>query len=358
MSQPSRTPLSREARNPVTTDLTGQIKPNVNFAPIARGHTYVYQGELEVESSTPKTVAVKHIIGQGKSRDAWARMDVRVRRETVVWMRLKHKNIVELLGTTADTRLPTGIVPQWIASEQENIDQPSGVMLDTESPFTSHGMVSRWMMKGNLGDFIKEGLELGHRLQIVSIVLPIVDSLLNVLQACDVAAGLAYLHSEDIIHGDLTSANVLIDDDGSARLTDFGLSTIIAEFEDTSFITSTIGGYLRFRALEIMPPLTGDYEGFKPVLTPACDVYSLGGVVLQILTGKLPYHNIINETMVALVLAQRQKPERPSGEGCEALTEVYWNFIVSCWSNSPEDRCSAEEALNKLIRLREETLAV
>ena len=90
------------------------------------------------------------------------------------------------------------------------------------------------------------------------------------------------MHSKNIIHGDLTSANVLIDDDGSARLADFGLSSIVAEFEDTSFITSTIGGYLRFRALEIMPPLNGDYEDFRPMLTPACDVYSLGGVVLQV----------------------------------------------------------------------------
>ena len=74
----------------------------------------------------------------------------------------------------------------------------------------------------------------------------------------------------------------------------------------------------------------------------------------QVLTGKLPYHNIIDDTMVALVVAQRKQPERPSGEGCEALTEAYWNFIVNCWSNK---RPSSEQAHKELIRLREEALA-
>ncbi|KAF7984274.1 hypothetical protein HWV62_16128 [Athelia sp. TMB] len=256
-------------------------------------------------------------------------------------MRLKHDNIVALLGTVKATRASIGLASQQTTNEEENHDSPAGETSDPP-PFTCHGMVSHWMMNGNLDHFIKESLELGHRLQI----------------ACDVAAGLTYLHSEDIIHGDLTSANVLIDDDGRARLVDFGLSSIMAEFENTSFITSTIGGYLRFRALELMPPLDGNYEDFMPVLTPACDVYSLGSVALQILTGKLPYHKITEDTMVALVVAQRKQPERPSGKGCEALTDEYWNFIVSCWSNDPNKRHSAEKAQKELIRLRKEALGV
>lgn len=39
---------------------------------------------------------------------------------------------------------------------------------------------------------------------------------------------------------------------------------------------------MRFRALEISPPIDGRYEDFKPQLTFACDVYSLGSVVLQV----------------------------------------------------------------------------
>lgn len=108
------------------------------------------------------------------------------------------------------------------------------------------------------------------------------------------------VHSQNIMHGDLTAANVLIDDNEKACLTDFGLSSIKEEFEGTSFLSvsgsllsvqhfksstfiqSTIGGALRFRALEISPPVEGSYENFKPELTFACDVYSLGSVILQV----------------------------------------------------------------------------
>lgn len=50
------------------------------------------------------------------------------------------------------------------------------------------------------------------------------------------------VHLEGIIHGDLNADNVLINDQEVACLVDFGLSMIQVEFDDTSFITSTVGG--------------------------------------------------------------------------------------------------------------------
>jgi serine/threonine protein kinase len=76
-------------------------------------------------------------------------------------------------------------------------------------------------------------------------------------------------------------ANILIDDNGKALLVDFGLSTIKAEFEGTSYCSSTVGGAIRWRALELLP-LTP--EDFTPKLTAACDVYSYGSVMLQVRT--------------------------------------------------------------------------
>lgn len=90
------------------------------------------------------------------------------------------------------------------------------------------------------------------------------------------------VHSEGIIHGDLTGANVLIDDSGVACLVDFGLSLIKVDFEGTSFITSTVGGAMRFRAPELLPSIEVEiYDKFKATLTFACDIYSLGSVTLQ-----------------------------------------------------------------------------
>jgi serine/threonine protein kinase len=76
-------------------------------------------------------------------------------------------------------------------------------------------------------------------------------------------------------------ANILIDDNGKARLVDFGLSTIKAEFEGTSYSSSTVGGAIRWRALELLPFTA---EDFTPKLTAACDVYSYGGIMLQVRT--------------------------------------------------------------------------
>lgn len=92
------------------------------------------------------------------------------------------------------------------------------------------------------------------------------------------------VHSKGVIHGDVTGANVLIGDDGVGRLVDFGLSIIKAEFEGTSFITSTRGGALRYRALELVPSIDADVQIDERItqLNTMCDIYSLGSVVLEV----------------------------------------------------------------------------
>ena len=75
-------------------------------------------------------------------------------------------------------------------------------------------------------------------------------------------------------------ANILIESDGKARLVDFGLSTIKAVFEGTSYSLSTVGGAIRWRARELLHFT----EDFTPVLTTACDIYSYGSVMLQVRT--------------------------------------------------------------------------
>ncbi|KZP18659.1 kinase-like protein [Athelia psychrophila] len=298
------TPLSYDARRPKTRDLTALITRDKGFPVISHPHTCVYKGNMNDGSATT-VVAVKHILPYGATPADWIKLDVRTRRETVVWMRLDHPNIVELLGTTTD-----------------------------ESLQKSTGMVSRWMVNGNLSTFVTEGLPITDRQQIT----------------CDVAAGLAYLHKQGIMHGDLTATNVLIDDNRKARLVDFGLSSIRAEFEGTSFISSTIGGAIRYRALEIAPTLNGDYQDFNPELTFACDVYSLGSVIFQVLSSLQPYHDIPSDLMIVLVLARKTKPDRPVST--LHLTDEYWKFIQGCWCDKPDNRPSAAKAHEELLRLR------
>ncbi|KAF7975063.1 hypothetical protein HWV62_10569 [Athelia sp. TMB] len=302
--------LTSKDRHPETADLTQFLTQSEGADTIVGPHARVYKCELHYESTT-KIVAVKRIYPRGATPEDIERVDVRVRREIVVWIGLEHENIVQLLGTT-----------------EKNQD------------FPSIGMVSEWMENGNLWSYIKETRPLIDRLQLI----------------CDVVTGLTYLHSQRVIHGDLTSANVLIDNNGRARLVDFGLSSIIAAFEGTSLMASAIGGALRFRAMELMPPLEEDPTNFDPKLTTACDIYSLGSVTLQILSGQQPYYNINDDVLVALALTQRKTPDRPDTQKLVDRNE-YWDFIQKCWRKDPVTRPNAEEARDELFRLRKVVLA-
>ncbi|KAF7979509.1 hypothetical protein HWV62_42072 [Athelia sp. TMB] len=229
-------------------------------------------------------------------------------RELAIWKELKHENIVPLLGTI------TGF-----------------------SPYKSPGMVSPWMENGNITDYQRtKNLTVRARLQIL----------------CDISAGLEYLHSKNIIHGDLTGTNILIDENEKACLTGFGLFTIKAEHGGTTYWSSTLGGGMRYRAPELLPPLDSDkLLDFKPVVTLACDIYSMGSIILQnqMLSGTVPYKELRSDVYVLLTLAHGIKPKRPKNL---ILTDSYWNFIDKCWAKAPDDRPKAgevNEALNEFL---------
>ncbi|KAF8970615.1 kinase-like domain-containing protein [Flammula alnicola] len=101
-----------------------------------------------------------------------------------------------------------------------------------EKNFGSYtAMVCPWMSGADLYRYLNtrgSGLNFGRRLLILS----------------DVAEGLAYLHSRQIIHGDLPTANILMHE-GRAHLHDFGLSNIKAEIRSESFMTSKVGDAAR-----------------------------------------------------------------------------------------------------------------
>lgn len=94
----------------------------------------------------------------------------------------------------------------------------------------------------------------------------------------DIARGLSYLHNNvNIIHGNLTSSNVLLDDNYHARIADYGLSKLMTTAANSNVIATA--GALGYRAPEL--------SKLKKASTKT-DVYSLGVIILELLTGKSP----------------------------------------------------------------------
>ena len=96
----------------------------------------------------------------------------------------------------------------------------------------------------------------------------------------DISLALAYLHSNGIIHRDLTSNNVLLTGGGRiAKVTDFGMAMMISACGHSSLLTQTPG------CPHYMPPEAFDYP---PVYSDKLDVFSFGVLTIQILTREIP----------------------------------------------------------------------
>src|SRR6266513_435422 len=96
-----------------------------------------------------------------------------------------------------------------------------------------------------------------------------------------VARAVEYAHSRGILHRDLKPGNILIDDRGEPMVSDFGLAKWLDANKDLTKSLTTFGtpGY-------IAPEQT---EGAPADLTPAADVYSLGAILFDLLTGRPPF---------------------------------------------------------------------
>ncbi|KAG8717612.1 hypothetical protein FRC09_014019, partial [Ceratobasidium sp. 395] len=164
--------------------------------------------------------------------------------------------------------------------------------------------------------------------------------------ACQVAEGLAYMHSIGAVHGDVKGPNILVSRNGTAMLTDFG-STILKSCTLQFTTTGTIGWSTRWAAPEIL-------EGEVPCSMEG-DVWALGMTILEIITGRLPYSEIERDIAVANKITSRQLPKRqvlPDSPFGDRL----WTLLTSCWASEPFRRTTAAEVRDclKAIAANEE----
>ena len=147
----------------------------------------------------------------------------------------------------------------------------------------------------------------------------------------EVCSGLAHAHGRGVVHRDIKPHNILLDEKGRAKVSDFGIARAL----DTTQATRT-GAYLG-TALYSSPE---QLQGHK--VTPKSDVYSLGTTLYQAAAGEPPFTGTPIEVASQHVSRpppplKRRETDLDVGDEMEAL-------ILACLAKDADDRPSAEEA--------------
>lgn len=158
-----------------------------------------------------------------------------------------------------------------------------------------------------------------------------------------IASGLAYLHSQNVIHGDIKALNVLLDDNLNPLLCDFGLTRILDwDYNASSSVFLNGAGSWRWLAPELMRE-----NGLRK--THESDMYAFGITVSEVLTGKTPFSGcIVPQLANPVIEGVRPAPLPDQREGQDF--NLLWKVAADCWVADYSKRPSAEDVVHTLTR--------
>ncbi|KAK7679435.1 hypothetical protein QCA50_017489 [Cerrena zonata] len=208
--------------------------------------------------------------------------------ECLKWRQLHHQNVLPLLGVDPDT------------------------------VFHAPTLVQPWMSRGNIREYINK---LARK--------PDNDRL--VIWLSDIGRGMKYLHDMNICHGDLRGNNILVSDDGVARVTDVVLLSLREEW--TGAFPQRKGGPERWMAPELL-------QSSKP--TFATDSFAFGFVTIELFTGEIPDPDL-SDTEVVDKIRHGIFPARPN-----TMSEEVWSLASRCWGHDPSTRPTMGDVVDTL----------
>ncbi|KAG8790625.1 hypothetical protein FRC12_011439 [Ceratobasidium sp. 428] len=265
----------------------------------------VYKGKLK--DGTP--VAIKVIRSasnpSGEAVQKHLKASRCATRELYVWWKCKHKNVQRLLGL---------------------VEFRPGQL----------GMVSPWEKHGNVKGYLRLN-PTADPCQIVSQAGLLSATALTIIKTRALKSQKVFHTFTKAVHGDLKAENILVSEDGTPMLADFGCSTLTREWTLPITSSTPAWGSLRWAAPEIL-------QG-ENVSSPAADVYALGMTILEMMTGQLPWSEHSNvAAVVTAVILKEARPRRPlevipnSRQG-----DNLWSLLGRCWISEPTNRPTAAE---------------
>jgi serine/threonine protein kinase len=156
----------------------------------------------------------------------------------------------------------------------------------------------------------------------------------------DVLAGLGYAHSGGIIHRDIKPANIMLTKKGQAILTDFGIAQILGSTRVT--VSGAMMGTLNYMAPE---------QGLEGRCDARSDIYSLGIVLYEMLTGYPPFDA---DTPLAILMKHLNDPLPLPSKLDPSLPPSFEQIVLKALAKNPEDRFqSAGEMLAAVQNMKQ-----
>ena len=149
-----------------------------------------------------------------------------------------------------------------------------------------------------------------------------------------VALAIDYAHKREVIHRDIKPANILLDENGTPKVTDFGLSKVTDGRDDLTGTGRLLG------TPSYMSPEQA--SGNKSQLGPLTDVYALGATLYEMLAGRVPFEAETTVETLKKVCSVDPVSPRSLNTGLDADIET---ICLKCLEKEPSDRYSSARAL-------------
>ena len=142
-----------------------------------------------------------------------------------------------------------------------------------------------------------------------------------------IASALAYAHARNIVHRDIKPGNILLTADDQPMLTDFGIAKILEAGEGVTLTGTGVG----IGTPEYMAP----EQGMGQPIDPRADIYALGVVLYELVTGRRPFHA---DTPMAVMLKHFSEPLPSPRRFVPSLPVEVEQVIIKALAKDPQDR--------------------